>query len=424
MNPRLLEPRQFFSRATRPARGRGVLLVALLACGVIGSVLSQTTANAADPQRAIVAESESFAGRLVGAESGAEWKLRFAVDGDTREVPAADLILWGGFVEPARGIHVLLAGGIVVASAVRIEADHLEIDSDPLGRLSIPLDAIVGVLYKPPLDRARRDLLVARAFTATAERDRVLLDNGDELLGTIAGLSPGSVRFDGEAGKVDVETARLTAVFFNPTLLGRRSSSGLRVVVGLADGSRLSTMATTSDQSNLSLKLTGGGEARVPLDAVVALQSLGGRAVYLSALNPLSYRHLPFLQLTWPLAVDRSVLGGLLRVGRTVYLKGLGMHSPARATYELSGNERRFESEVAIDAESGDRGSVVFRVFLDGGDGTWREGGATEIRRGGEPPATLAVELAGAKRISLLVDFADHGDELDHADWLNARLVK
>jgi alpha-galactosidase len=118
------------------------------------------------------------------------------------------------------------------------------------------------------------------------------------------------------------------------------------------------------------------------------------------------------------------VLGGVLRVGHTVYLNGLGMHSPARVTYELAGDERRFESEVAIDAESGDRGSVVFRVFLDGGEGTWREGGATDIRRGGEPPTTLSVELAGAKRISLLVDFADHGDELDHADWLNARLVK
>ena len=34
------------------------------------------------------------------------------------------------------------------------------------------------------------------------------------------------------------------------------------------------------------------------------------------------------------------------------------------------------------------------------------------------------VDLTGAKRLTLRVDFADRGDELDHADWLNARLVK
>ena len=30
----------------------------------------------------------------------------------------------------------------------------------------------------------------------------------------------------------------------------------------------------------------------------------------------------------------------------------------------------------------------------------------------------------GAARMALLVEFADRGDELDHANWLNARLVK
>ena len=31
---------------------------------------------------------------------------------------------------------------------------------------------------------------------------------------------------------------------------------------------------------------------------------------------------------------------------------------------------------------------------------------------------------SGAEMITLTVDFADRGDELDHADWLDARLIK
>jgi hypothetical protein len=394
-------------------------------CSVACLIGVAAAAAAQEPPRALVADSPPFSARLMGASGELPWKLRFEVDGAAREVDASDLILWGGFVEPARGIHVLLAGGgLVVASNVRIEADRLEIESDRLGKLSAPLETIAGILFKPPLDRARRDSLVARAFAATAQRDRVLLDNGDELVGTILELSPNGAGLDTDAGKLEMESTRLAAVLFNPTLQGRRPPSGLRVVVGLADGCRLSAIAATSEEKTLLLKLSRAMEARVPLDGVVALQSMGGRARYLSDLTPVSYRHLPFLQLTWPLAVDRSVLGGMLRIGSTLYLKGLGMHSPSRVTYELAGDERRFESEVAVDAESGDRGSVVFRIFVDDGDGQWRDGATSEIVRGGQVPVTIAVELAGAKRISLLVDFADHGDELDHADWLNARLVK
>jgi hypothetical protein len=36
----------------------------------------------------------------------------------------------------------------------------------------------------------------------------------------------------------------------------------------------------------------------------------------------------------------------------------------------------------------------------------------------------VSVELAGAMRLALLVDFADRGDTCDWADWLHARLVK
>ncbi len=107
-----------------------------------------------------------------------------------------------------------------------------------------------------------------------------------------------------------------------------------------------------------------------------------------------------------------------------MYLKGLGMHSPARLTYELDDAYERFQAEVAVDDEAKAGGSVVFRVFVDDGSGRWQQRASSETVRGGEAPRTLSADVKGAKRISLLIDFADRGDELDHADWLDARLVK
>jgi hypothetical protein len=107
-----------------------------------------------------------------------------------------------------------------------------------------------------------------------------------------------------------------------------------------------------------------------------------------------------------------------------LYLKGLGMHSAARISYDLADGYRAFQSELAIDDSTGGRGSVTCRVFVDEGTGKWQLKYESPIVRGRDKPIPVEVGLAGAKRISLLVDFADRGDELDHLDWLDARFVK
>jgi hypothetical protein len=94
------------------------------------------------------------------------------------------------------------------------------------------------------------------------------------------------------------------------------------------------------------------------------------------------------------------------------------MHSASRLSYALTKPYRRFQAELAIDDQAGG-GSVGFRVFVDG-----QVRHASPIVRGGQPPVPVSVDIADAKRIDLVVDFADRADELDHADWLNARLVR
>ncbi len=373
----------------------------------------------------VLAEGPAFHGHWIGAVAEPAWKLRFTDGAAEREIAVADLVLWGAFVEPAHGIQIVLAGGgLIETDTARIENDELHGESPAFGKLNLPLTSIAAILLRPPHESIKRDFLLARVASPGGQTDRALLDNGDELTGTINRLQDDVLQLQTETGKLDVEVARVAALIFNPTLLDKPAASGLRVLVGLRDGSHLTAIALVADGKTARLKLAGGVELRAATDAIVALQPLGGRATYLSDLKPASYRHIPYLQLTWPFAADRSVQGARLRAGGKLYAKGLGMHSPARITFDLDRPYRRFESEAAIDAEAGTRGSVVFRVFTDDGSGTWQQRAASDVVRGGQSAVPISVELEGARRFSLLVDFADRGDEQDHADWLNARLVE
>ncbi len=366
--------------------------------------------------------------RAHGRRAGLEAAV-FRRGHEAAALDARQLVTWGAFVEPAREVQIVLAGGgLIVAAEARIDKEQLRGESASLGKFGLPLELVSGIIFRPPADRAVLDRLIER-FGEGAQTDRLLLDNGDELTGTLIGggeanAAAKSLVLETPAGKVDVALDKLVAVVFNPSLLERPKNARLRAWVGLSDGSRFVALDFTAAGDKATLKLPGGVELNAKLSAIVALQVLGGRAVYLSDLKPAGYRYIPLLELSWPLAVDRSVLGSQLRAGRHVYLKGLGMHSPSRATYELDGQYRRFEAELAIDDESGSHGSVVFRVFTDDGSGKLQERSASEVVRGGQPSVPLSVDVTGAKKISLLVDYADRGDELDHADWLNARLIR
>ena len=78
---------------------------------------------------------------------------------------------------------------------------------------------------------------------------------------------------------------------------------------------------------------------------------------------------------------------------------------------------------VSVDDAAKGRGSVVFGAYVLR-DGKWAEAYKSEIVRGGEPPRPVSVDLGGAAGLTLTVDYADRGDELDYADWLDARLVR
>ena len=153
------------------------------------------------------------------------------------------------------------------------------------------------------------------------------------------------------------------------------------------------------------------------------IQPTGPRVQYVSDLDPIDQAEVPFLEKSWSYGRDCNVLGGRLLVAGRGYLKGLGMHSTSRLVYELPGGFRLFAAEIVLDDAANNRGSVTYRVFVER-EGRWASAFASSVVRGGEPPLPIRVDLDGASRIALVVDYADYGDVLDRANWLYARLVK
>jgi len=402
----------------------------LSAATVSASVLALCAAPCgAAPQQLETADGHTVEATFVGIAQ--DWQVSFRRDARPMRVPGAELVRWGNFADAKKGVLVILDRGLLVAREIRLQNDQFEAETTNFGSVKIPLERIRGVVLEPPVGARDRDALVSRIESSREETDRLILENHDELSGTVLRVAGNLVIVERDGRETEVETASVEAIAFAAstdvgTPAGAASvapAKGLRCWVGFGDGSRLLAERASTREGQLRLHLDGVAEFVTPVQAVVALQPLGGAAVYLSDLKAGGYRSLPYLDLKWPYKNDRTVTGGLLRA-RGVYLKGIGMHSASRLTFDLAEPYRRFETDLAIDDETGEQGSVTVSVFIDEGNGTWQSRFKSPVVRGGAAPQKESVDIRGAKRLSLLVEFADRADTWDHVDLGNARLSR
>ncbi len=404
------------------------MLVLLIFMAAIPSAQAQSAL-------AVPVDGEPFEARLTSVD--ARGNLFFNAAGKPRTLAAADLVTWGQLAELRKGpILVLADGGFLPAAVFTADKADLSVDSARLGTLKLPLGSLAGVVFRPPPHPAELDALLGRIAQQQGQTDRLILDNGDELAGLVETESLGSntLKIKGNLGPVPVAVRRVVAVVFNPALRQQPAADHGYMVpagaawIGLSDGARLLAARLQLEGDSLELTTLSGAKWKAAAEDLVFFMprpasGCRGRAVYLSDICPSEYRFLPYLETKWPYKTDRNVTGGQLRCGGRLYLKGLGVHSAAVLRYKLDRPWSRFQAEVGIDDSTGGRGSVGFRVFVDGKDGRKLKYTSPPIR-GGMPPQAISIDLTGATQLDLVVDYGEAGDVMDHADWLGARLVK
>jgi hypothetical protein len=404
--------------------------LALILAVMAGSAMMPSFAAAAPP--IVFTDGPGAAGNLVALD--ARWQAVFEIDGRRVTRPAAEVVRWGNLkTPPADKSVVLLTGdGLLVAEPTRYGDGKLHVTSSIAGDVPLPRPAVRAIIWQTTADIARWERLLDTT-NLPPDTDRLVLTNGDQLTGRVVALSAEHLTWRAPSGDIRLDLDRIAALGLAsspPGSAGGRAApeaqprnTTMRAIVGLSDGSRLIAQSLVIADENATLHLPPDVQLRVPAKQIALVQPLGGRATYLSDLTPQSYRHVPFFDIPWEYRRDRNVKGRWLESGTQHFAKGLGLHSASRLGYALDRPYQRFEAQVAIDDGAAPHGSVVFRVLTDDGDGQWRPRYASPIVRSGDKPVSVSVNLSGAKRLSLLVDYADLGDLSDHANWLEARLI-
>ena len=425
--------------------------VAMPGTTAIALCFATSLATAAEPL-AFPLDEPPFAAQLAGIDP--EWNIQFRIGDKLRVIDSQDLAYWGSYRESDHGPQILLTDGSVIRADVLLLDDKQMVlgDATGLGRgqwdeSSLPRSVLAAILLQPPAGAAARDRLHDSLGTEPFHEDRLLLQGGETIGGTLL-AAPASGRFAAEGVKPGAEVFQIArassaeplsipaakVIAFRAALSSASRNASGSAWLGFRDGSLVSARSIAVKGDEVIITLAAGGTLQTTLagrddpekkiwDAINFIQPVSKRIVWLSELKPLGYKHIPFLSALRPLRVDRSVLDSRLRASGASWLHGLGMPSTSRVAYDVAGY-RKLEAELALDDAAGLKGSVIFRVLLEATSNEWKTAYESPIVRGGDRPLPIAIELNGAGRMALIVDFADRGDECDWADWLQARLTK
>ena len=187
----------------------------------------------------------------------------------------------------------------------------------------------------------------------------------------------------------------------------------------LVDGTRLGMIGVKLEKGQLSGVTRFGQPVRFPISDLVRIDPRTPSVAYLSERSPMHSS-------TFLISGRRGLTGRIER--STVidsnsqgmyYERGLGTQSRTLLAYRLKPGDRRFQALVGVDDRAGPLGSVVFRVMVDG-----KSRLTTPSLSARDTPQPIDIDVAGAKLLILITEFGDRGDVQDHADWVEARIIR
>jgi hypothetical protein len=262
--------------------------------------------------------------------------------------------------------------------------------------------------------KAASDLLVVRKQGALDYLEGVLGDVDDEV-----------VHFELDKEPIPVKRPKVEGLIYYHV-------SGDELPEPLAEavdrgGSRFHVQSITLTGDQLTLTIAAGLKLSQPLSNLERLDFSTVNTQFLSALEPVAFQFAPY----FPAKTDLPILvesnkprrdigfdGLALKLDGKSYSKGLSLHSRTEVSYRLPGKFRRFKTLVGIDDSVRPGGDVQLQIR---GDQKLLWEGRV---RGSEAARPLDLDIAGVKRIDILVDFGADLDVADVLDLCEARVTK
>ncbi|MBT4818363.1 MAG: hypothetical protein HON70_21825, partial [Lentisphaerae bacterium] len=107
-----------------------------------------------------------------------------------------------------------------------------------------------------------------------------------------------------------------------------------------------------------------------------------------------------------------------IRIVNKTFKKGIGHHAKGRIAVPLSGAFLAFRSQIGVQWQGGKRGSVRFRILVDGKT-AFEHGPMSDS----SPAVPIDIPLTGANELCLLAENNGDGIGCDMATWAEARLI-
>ncbi len=293
-----------------------------------------------------------------------------------------------------------------------------------LGATDISIDLISQVIFHGNFRPREAASFPLKDGTDTAYRRTAV--GRDVITGVLLEFDDGGCVFDSSIGEYRLQYRDLLGISLLPQV-EVKATTQLLTIVDAIDGSHFEGFLTQVSADAILLTSRLDEKRVIHRESVKSISFKNGKFVYLSELTPTAVTQTPFIgdpeEFLFPYQMDRSVGGKPLTIQGHTYARGIGVHSRCRLTFALNGEYKTFQTIIGIDDEAlalRKPGVVKFQILVDG-----KEIHSTGLVRAGmEPQMVGPLSVAGAKELTLFVDFGDNKHFGDRADWASAMLIR
>ena len=328
---------------------------------------------------------------------------------------------------PAPGVWLeLVDGSLPVGSAYAATEGRARLTLPGGEHLDLPAQDVRWVRFQPLSGPAagqwarllgmdlKADLLVVRTAEGIDYHKGLLRDATAE-----------TVRFELDGESLPISRGKVYGLaYYHPA--GRELPQALGALTETS-GATWSVLTVQLAGERVEWTTPAGLKLSRPLAAVRRIDFSKGKIAYLSDLEPESVAWTPYVRFgkDFPARAesaaprrDRSHDAGPIVLDGRTFAKGLGLASRTLVVYRLPERYSRFVATAGIDDRVRPLGHV--RLVIRGDEKTLLE---TTVA-GTEPAKPIGLDLSGARRLSILVDFGEDLDVADYLDLGDAKLVK
>jgi hypothetical protein len=353
--------------------------------------------------------------------------------GKLASVPTRDVLALTSGTKPVsdpatRGWRLMLQNGdVLYGDPMGLSGKSLLFKIPELDVLAVPLKR-VSTLSGPAYGAAAAQGKQTRVPNLPDHDLVIFRETGDRLEGLVTGIGETNIQLATEAGgatsTTDIALSKIATVVFG----GAKPPRGippLAVRLSFTSGSVYTTPLDGQDNpfnwtlSKVTVKDAAGREHSANSDRIVSAEIVGGRIVYLTELDPANEEQSSYLGTAWPAQFDKNVLGQPLRVARTTYARGIGVHTRSTLVYQLDGTFETLSLRVGLDDSAAPLGEARASIVLDGKT-LWQNG--DKPLKPGEISPELALPIKDGNRLELHADPTDRLDVQGRVDWINVAL--